>query len=171
MAPKLSQFPFFKKGPLGRPASGGYAGGYAWGYAGGYRIPQLYPPARMKIPTQIQNASRLLAGQNQPRLAARAPNFPLRADFIFRRFNVPSQIATHHHGFQPDGCCRFVGGLLRGQSWLCILVTARGCRRQAAKGEVREANNAARPRDQFQSIRFFGDILASGRGGVNLLQG
>src|SRR6516165_7776203 len=31
-------------------------------------------------------------------------------DSIFRRFIVPSQIATHHHGFQPDGCCRFIGG-------------------------------------------------------------
>ena len=64
---------------IGRPASGGYAWGYRGGYAGGYRIPQLYPPARVQIPTQIQSASRSLGEQNQPRLAPRgsAPRAPL----------------------------------------------------------------------------------------------
>ena len=47
------------------PGARGYRGGYAWGY----RIPQLYPPAHVQIPTQIQSASRSLCDQNQPRLA------------------------------------------------------------------------------------------------------
>jgi hypothetical protein len=40
------------------------------------------------------------------------PISPSVPDSIFRRFNVPSQIAPHHHGFQPDGCRRFIGGTL-----------------------------------------------------------
>src|SRR6516162_4213283 len=64
---------------IGCPASGGYAWGYRGGYAGGYRIPQLYPPARVQIPAQMQSASRSLGEQNQPRLAPRgsAPRAPL----------------------------------------------------------------------------------------------
>jgi hypothetical protein len=51
------------------PGAWGYRGGYAWGYAWRFRIPQLYPPSRVQIPTQIQGASRSLGEQNQPRLA------------------------------------------------------------------------------------------------------
>jgi hypothetical protein len=45
-----------------------------------------------------------------PYLSLGLPISPSVPDSIFRRFIVPSQIATHHHGFQPDGCCRFIGG-------------------------------------------------------------
>ena len=103
--------------PSGHPAPGawGYRGGYAWGYAGGFRTPQLYPPPHMQILMQIQGASRSPGDQNQPHLPLGAPPLglpisPSVPDSIFRRFNVPSQIATHHHVFQPDGCCRFIGG-------------------------------------------------------------
>jgi hypothetical protein len=103
---------------------------------GGFRIPQVYPPAQAQIAMQIQRASASCGDQNQPRLAPRgsaprAPNLPLRARFIFRRFIFPSQIATHHHGFQPDGCCRFIGGtveierMLRGCAFLRLCIGKR----------------------------------------------
>ena len=89
------------------PGIWGIRMGYAGGYAGGFRTPQLYPPARVQIATQIQSASRSLGDQNQPRLAPRgsaprAPNLPLRAGFHFRQFIVPSQIATHLAFSQMD---------------------------------------------------------------------
>jgi hypothetical protein len=87
-------------------------GGYAWRY----RIPQLYPPSRMQIPAQIQGASRSSGEPNQPRLRPRAPlglnppSFHLSTGFTFQRFSFPPQIAPHHHGFQSDGCRRFMRG-------------------------------------------------------------
>jgi hypothetical protein len=93
----------------------GYRGGYAWGYAWRFRIPQLYPPSRLQIPTQIHGARRSFGEPNQPRFALGAASlglqsFHLSAGFVFQRFSVPPQTAPHHHGFQPDGCRRFIGG-------------------------------------------------------------
>jgi hypothetical protein len=63
------------------------------------------------------------------------PSFHLRAGFIFQKFSVPTQIAPHHHGFQPDGCRRFIGGTVEmEQTSLCIFVAAH---REAAKREAR----------------------------------
>jgi hypothetical protein len=105
------------------PSDGRHLGGYA----GGYRIPQLYPPARRQIPPQIQGASRSLGERNQPRLAPRGPPLglpisPSVPDSIFRRFIVPSQIATHH-GFQPDDVVASLGGLLRWSRLDCAPVS------------------------------------------------
>ena len=104
-------------------------------------IPQLYPPARVQIPMQIQCASRSLSEDNQPRLAPRGyalglPISPSVPDSIFRRFIVPSQIATHHHGFQPDGCCRFIGALLRWNSPRCASVWLWIGKRRTVKHEL-----------------------------------
>src|SRR6516165_5522874 len=95
------------------------SGGYAWGYAGGYRIPQLYPPAHVQIPTQIQSASRSLGGQKQPRLAPRGPPLGLPIS--------PSSLLTIMAFSQMDR--RFIGGTAEmEQSWLriCVAVHRKG---------------------------------------------
>ena len=66
-------------------------------------------------------------------------------DSFFQKFSVPTQIAPHHHGFQPDGCRRFIGGTVEmEQTSLCIFVAAH---REAAKREAR-ALHPCRPFDE-----------------------
>jgi hypothetical protein len=96
---------------IGCSASGGYAWGYAGGYVWGFRIPQL----ACKFPRKYKALADRSPGRINPDSPLGAtplglPISPSVPDSIFRRFIVPSQIATHHHGLQPDGCCRFIGG-------------------------------------------------------------
>jgi hypothetical protein len=92
-------------------------------------IPQLGCKLQCKYNTLVHRAGTRI----NPDLPLGAPPLglpisPSVPDSIFRRFIVPSQIATHHHGFQPDGCCRFIGVLLRWRRfilaghflWLCL---------------------------------------------------
>src|SRR5262249_46262498 len=51
----------------------------------------------------------------------------------------PSQIAPHHHGFQPDGCRRFIGGTVGVERMLrgCTLFVA--VPREAVEGGARSS--------------------------------
>jgi hypothetical protein len=99
--------------------------------------PSCIPQLACKFPRKYKALTDRSPGRINPDSPLGAPPLglpisPSVPDSIFRRFNVPSQIATHHHGFQPDGCCRFIGGTVEmEQDWLCIFVAVR---REAAKG-------------------------------------
>ena len=85
-----------------RPSDAQHLGDTHGDTLGYTRIPQLYPPARVKIPTQIQSASRSLAGQNQPRLAPqgsapRAPNVPPQ-----RRIHFPKNQCSYSDRSSPS---------------------------------------------------------------------
>jgi hypothetical protein len=79
--------------------------------------PSCIPQIACKFPRKYKALADRSANRINPDSPLGAPPLklpisPSVADSNFRRFNVPSQISTHHHGFQPDGCCRFVGTLL-----------------------------------------------------------
>ena len=94
------RYPYTACGPTcgalsGHPTPGAW--GYRGGYAGGYRIPQ---PER-KFPRKYNALADRSPGRINPDSPLGAPPLglpisPSVADSIFRRFNVPSQIATHH---------------------------------------------------------------------------
>jgi hypothetical protein len=52
-------------------------------------------------------------------LGLNPPSLHLSTSLIFQRFIVPLQIARHHHGFQPNGCRRFIGGTVEVEHILC----------------------------------------------------
>ena len=73
-----------------------------------------------------------------PRERFRVHGIEYRCEFAIRPAGraVPSQIATHHHGFQPDGCCRFIGGTVEMERFFVAVVVC-GC----ASGSGRERSN------------------------------
>ena len=92
--------------------------GIRWGIQLGDTVsPGCIPQFACKFPRKYKGLADCSANRINPDSPLGAPPLglpisPSVADSIFRRFNVPSQIATHYHGFQPDGCCRFIGILL-----------------------------------------------------------
>jgi hypothetical protein len=102
----------------------------------GIRMAIPYPPAvsPWRFPKNIgrstiwSNCSFAFTTPTRPPASpSGSQSFHLSAGFIFQRFSVPSQIAPHHHGFQPDGCRRFIGGIvemeqiLSGSDWLRVV--------------------------------------------------
>jgi hypothetical protein len=115
---------------IGRPAHGDTEGDTHGDTRGDSVSPSCIPQPGCKFRRKYKALADRSASRINPDLPLGAlplglPSFHLHAGFIFQQFYVPLQIAPHHHGFQPDGCRRFIGDtvemeqILSGCACLC----------------------------------------------------